>query len=236
MGFFDFFRKPDGPQGGSSNKEDFPAPEDEQLQEEVLQLIKEEITFGFKNEEEIVEAIWAAGFENEEQLDEQWLRTLISTHYAAYQLESRLWTRPTDFDKLAHVFDELNRAGIIALHQAGYTKQDGISDVREVVQALKAKNIEPLGFCFYHTQDLQRAIHPDIRNLFLAFDDIAQDDGKAVALGKRIVEKLHAQGLKTAWDGTVDQRIELKNVDWKKLPDGQDWGMNRALKQLCEAT
>ena len=68
--------------------------------------------------------------------------------------------------------------------------------------------------------------------MFLAFDDIRQDDENAVLVGKKIVAKLNEHGLKTEWNGTVDQRIEIKDIRWQKAPDGQDWGLERAIRLL----
>ena len=213
-------------------KKQFATPTDENLKNEVLEFIKQEVRFGFDNQEDILESVWSAGFENEDQLNEGWLKQVIAEHYNQQQTESKKWTNPTDFDKLAKVFDELNQEKIIALHKAGYTKQDGYSDVSEVVDLLKAKNIVPLGYCFYHTQDLERAVDPASKNLFLAFDDISQDDEKAILIGQTIVSKLKNNGFAVEWNGTIDQRIEIKNISWQKIPDEQPWGIARAIKYL----
>ena len=205
---------------------------DNELKNEIIAYIQQEVHFGFNSEAEILQSTWDYGIEDEDQLDERWLRQVIAGYYDRHQEESKNWKRPTDFDRLAKVFDELNSEGIIALHKAGYTKQDGYSDVGEVIQMLSRSSIKPLGYCFYHTQDLERAIDPEIQNLFLAFDDIRQDDENALLVGRKIVAKLNENGLKTEWDGTIDQRIEIKNIYWQKVPDGEDWGMERAVRQL----
>ena len=207
-------------------------PKDIELKNEVLEFIKQEVKFGFDNEEDILEAVWAAGFENEDQLNEEWLKQVISEHYNVYRSESKKWTKPTDFDKLAKVFDELNQEKVIALHKAGYTKQDGYSDVGEVINLLKAKNIVPLGYCFYHTQDLERAIESTSKNLFLAFDDINQNTEKAILLGQKIATKLRNNGFTVEWNETIEQRIEIKNILWQKIPDGQPWGITRTIEYL----
>lgn len=232
MGFFDFFKR---------NKEQVDAkqspvpsvtePADSELKNELIAYIQQEVHFGFDSETEILQSAWDYGIEDEDQLDEHWLRQVIGEYYRRHQEESKGWSRPTDFDRLAKAFDELNSEGIIALHKAGYTKQDGYSDVGEVIHMLDSP-IKPLGYCFYHTQDLERAIDPEIQNLFLAFDDIRQDDEHALLVGRKIVAKLNENGLKTEWDGTIDQRIEIKNIYWQKVPDGQDWGMERAVRHL----
>lgn len=230
MGFFDFFK---GNKSELRHTEAVNAsePENEDLKQDVIDLIRQEVLFGFADEAEILEATWDLEADYGETLNEEWLKQTIADYYTAYQEESRRWKQPTDFDRLARAFDMLNREKIIALHKAGYTKQDGYSDVSEVISMLSS-SIKPAGYCFYHTQDLERAIDPTIRNLFLAFDSIPQNDEQAVLIGNKIVATLHENGLKTAWDGTVDQRIEIKDICWQKVPDGEDWSMERAVELL----
>lgn len=231
MGLFDFLKKHNSKPKEESNIH-LNESEDTELKSEVLEFVKQEVKFGFNNEEDILEAVWTAGFENEDQLNEEWLKQIISEHYNSYQSESKKWTKPTDFDKLAKVFDELNQEKVIALHKAGYTKQDGYSDVGEVVHLLKAGNIVPLGYCFYHTQDLEGAVEPTSKNLFLAFDDINQNTEKAILLGQKIVAKLKDNGFTVEWNETIEQRIEIKDISWQKIPDGQPWGITRAMEYL----
>lgn len=230
MGFLDFL-KGDKSDSGQKNALSSKEPTNKELKQDVIDLIRQEVLFGFDNEAEILEATWDLEADYGEKLDGEWVRHMIAEYYNTRQAETNQWEKPTDFDRLAKSFDELNRAKIIALHKAGYTKQDGYSDVGEVRGHLQP-GIEPIGYCFYHMQDLERAIDPEIRNLFLAFDDIGQDDEKAVWVGKKIVATLNKNGLKTEWNGTVDQRIEIKDIRWQKVPDGQDWGMERAIALL----
>lgn len=231
MGLFDFFKK-NNPKSSTENSFQSLEPTDKELKNEVIEFVKQEVKFGFYNQDDILEAIWTVGFENEDQLNEEWLKSVIAEHYNHYQTESKKWTKPTDFDKLAKIFDELNQEKIIALHKAGYTKQEGYSDVREVVDLLKAKNITPIGYCFYHTQDLERAVKPTSKNLFLAFDDINQNTDKAILLGQKIVTKFKENGFTVEWNETIEQRIEVKNISWQKVPDGQPWGITRTIEYL----
>lgn len=224
MGIFDLFKK--------KNTLQFTEPTDNELKNEVLEFIKREVQFGFDNQADILESVWDAGFEDEDELHENWLKQVIAEHYNHHQTESKKWTMPTDFDKLAKVFDELNQEKIIALHKAGYTKQDGYSDVGEVVDLLSTKNIVPLGYCFYHTQDLERAIEPTSKNLLLAFDDINENDENAIVIGQKITKKLNDNGFTVEWNGTVEERIEIKNISWQKIPDEQPWGIARAIEYL----
>lgn len=42
--------------------------------------------------------------------------------------------------------------------------------------------------------------------------------------------------LETAWDKTDDQRIEIKDLNWQKIPDGQSWGITRAVDFLNQSS
>ena len=217
-------------------KKQFAEPTNENLKSEVLEFIKQQVKFGFENQAKILETI-SDVFYGESELNEDWLKQVISEHYDHYQTESKKWTKPTDFDTLAKVFDELNQEKIIALHNAGYTRQDGYSDVGEVFYLLKAKNIVPFGYCFYHTQDLERAVDPANKYLFLAFGDINQNkinqnNEQGILTGQKIVSKLKENGFAVEWNGTLEQRIKIKNITWQKIPDGQSWGIARAIEYL----
>ena len=63
-----------------------------------------------------------------------------------------------NFARLRSVFDALNREHIIAIHFAGYTLDDGFDEVGTVFQFMKENDIPRRGYCFYHQQDIERAM------------------------------------------------------------------------------
>ncbi|WP_217605708.1 hypothetical protein [Chitinophaga sp. GbtcB8] len=77
--------------------------------------------------------------------------------------------------------DTWNSSGIIALHNAGYTRQDGESDCGHIYSELKAEGITTRGYCFYHTQDLERVIEG--HELYVAFGTFEADSGAVAAIG-----------------------------------------------------
>jgi len=81
-------------------------------------------------------------------------------------------------------------------------------------------------------QDLERAISPSSKNLFLAFDDIHQNTENAILIGQKIVKKLLEKGFTVEWNETIEQRIEIKNINWQKVPNNQSWGITRAMEYL----
>jgi hypothetical protein len=203
----------------------------QETKDEALEQLELDIKFGFENEDELFGSIRDM-FYDEEDFDEEWLRHTISEKYNLRQQESLTWVKPTDFDRLAKAFDQLTQEKIICLHKAGYTKQDSISDCMETIERLNDRGINVIGFCYYHSQDLERVIDKDQRNLYVGFDSSKEDDKEALQVAQRIVATLKANNFEVNWPGTIDQRIEIKNINWQKVPDNEDWGANRVIRIL----
>ena len=203
----------------------------EEIKQEALEQLVYDIKFGFENEEALFDGIRDM-FYDEEDFDEDWLRQTIAEKYSAHQRESASWKHPTDFERLANAFDELIKEGIICLHKAGYTRSDGEEDCMEVIEKLKQSGIQVRGFCYYHTQDLMRAVDPESCNLWLGFGSSTHNDGEAIVVAKDIIQKLNEHGFETSWAGTVDQRIKIRHIDWKKIPDDQNWRGERVMQIL----
>jgi len=203
----------------------------EEIKQEALDQIELDVKFGFENEEQLFDSIRDM-FYQEEDFDEDWLRQTISDKFQQHQSESVNWKHPTDFERLAEVFDELIREKIVCLHNAGYTKSDGEGDCLQTIERLDELGIKSTGFCYYHSQDLGRAVDPEIQNLYLRFDSPTRDDSEALIVANKIVDKMKKNGFDVAWTGTVDQSIEVKNFIWQKVPDDQAWGEERVIQIL----
>jgi len=203
----------------------------EEIKQEALEQIELDVKFGFENEKQLFDSIRDM-FDQEEDFDEDWLRQTISDKFQQHQSESVNWKHPTDFERLAAVFDELIREKIVCLHNAGYTKSDGEGDCLQTIERLSEFGIKSTGFCYYHSQDLGRAIDPEIQNLYLRFDSATRDDREALTVANKIVDKMKKNGFEVAWTGTVHQSIEVKNFNWQKVPDNQDWGEERVIQVL----
>jgi hypothetical protein len=205
----------------------------EEIKQEAIDQLELDIKFGFENEEELFESIREM-FYNESEFDESWLREKISEQYSKHQIESQHWGHPTDFERLAKTFDELITEKIVCLHNAGFTRSDGEGDCMETIERLEELGIKAIGFCYYHSQDLGRAVDPESRNLYLGFNSVVENDNEAILIANRIIQKLKKNGFDVDWSGTVDQRIEIKDMDWKKIPDDQDWGIERVVQILSK--
>lgn len=135
-----------------------------------------------------------------------------------------------NYVRLRNVFDILNREGIIAIHFAGYNLDDGFEEVDVVFQFMKSNKIPRRGYCFYHQQDIERAMDESIQSLFLAFHSMNDDEEIALEVGERINELLFENGFEVEWDHSVNSRIKIKNFLWDKVYDGEDYGADRAIR------
>jgi hypothetical protein len=205
------------------------------IKEEALEQLELEIKFGFDDAEMLFERIREM-FDDEEDFDEEWLEATIAEKLGEHQQASLTWSRPTDFEKIARAFDELIAQKIVCLHKAGYTRQDGEGDCMEVIEYLKDQGVKAIGYCYYHEQDLARVVEPEGGGLFLGYDSPAQNDEDALVVANKIAEAIKKQGFEVEWNGTVDQRIMVKNVRWQKVPDGEEWGAERVVSALVKTT
>ena len=145
-------------------------------------------------------------------VDKAAMRKVLNAEFAAKAAAEKTWPKETDCDRLDRAFDELHRAGICALHNAGYTQSDGHSDVAEVLHEEGREKFR--GFCFYHGQDLERAVNGS--GLLIAFGDLDEVEADMIAVGHAVVAALTKHGFKTEWDGTPKRRIDITNIDWKR--------------------
>ena len=207
---------------------------DNDLKAEVLEELKKEIQFGFYNSEELLESISEMFYEVED-FDTDWLNREISARLENHKTKSLTWEKPTDFEKLVKAFDELIEVGIVSLHKAGYTRQDGEGDCIEIIDELQALGIKVMGYCYYHTQDLERAIG-DEKMLFVGYDSYNHNDELATEVAEKIVKVLNQHGLNARWNGSLNSRIEIQDIDWKKTADTVDYNYERIFEIMKRKT
>ncbi|AUC15795.1 hypothetical protein BTO06_11825 [Tenacibaculum sp. SZ-18] len=200
----------------------------QEIKDEAIEQLEKDILFGFENADDLLETI-SEMFYDEENFDEDWLKQEIQERLHKHKSESLNWEKPTDFDKLVKTFDELNKEKIVSLHKAGYTRQDGEEDCAEIIDELNSIGVKAKGYCFYHTQDLERAIGTE-KNLFLAYDSYNREDELAKEVAYKIIEVLDKNGFKTKWNGSLKTRIEISDIDWKKTVDNIDYNYKRVFE------
>ncbi len=163
--------------------------------------------------------------------------------------EEKKWSHRTMNDALDSAFDALDRAGIVAVQNAGGTQTLGWAAVNEEIAKRESKNKKVLGATFYHSQDLERAVSGE--GLWLTFGARDGSDTAARAVAEKVMQALEAEGLACMWDGDAGSRIRVTAFAWQKrrttkaprrLPsvpwrtfaheDGREWriaGLNNAV-------
>ena len=200
----------------------------QEIKDEAIEQVEKDILFGFENADDLLESI-SEMFYDEDDFDEEWLKHEIDSRLKKHKADSLKWEKPTDFDRLVKAFDELNKNKIVSLHRAGYTKSDGESDCSEIIDELKELGINAKGYCYYHTQDLERAIGEE-KMLFIGFDSYNRNDELAKEVAEKIISVLADNGFNTKWNGSIDTRIEILNINWKKTVDNIDYNYGRVFE------
>lgn len=177
--------------------------------EYILNAIKHWVWSGFYGPDEVQEMIADI---LEEDADESMLRDAVGQEFAAKSAAEVSWPDRTDCDRLDIAFAALNRSGIIVLANAGYTMSDGIDDVGEVLRAKERSKVK--GYCFYHGQDVERAI--DGGGLMIAFGDLDGDKLKKVEIGNIVRGMLESQGFKVDWNGDSETRLHIPQFEWQR--------------------
>ncbi|CAD0005293.1 DUF6891 domain-containing protein [Flavobacterium salmonis] len=188
----------------------------------IYESIFNQVRMGFLSIDEIKENIIEEIEDNEfeDEISEDWAFEKIDQEYQKLLLESKQWKTPTDTEKLIKAFDELADENIIALHNAGYTTSDGEYEVVEVERELQENEVESDGYCFYHEQDLARAIDIENPGLYIAFQKVDNsDDAITIEVGKRIAEVLIDNDFKIIWNGSARSKIEIPGFRWQKIFD-----------------
>jgi uncharacterized protein DUF6891 len=147
----------------------------------------------------------------EEERDEERGLALAAAEYREKEEDEAVWPQQTDCDRLDVAFEDLWAQGVVALHNAGYTMSDGLDDVAEA--AAEQGDANHWGYCFYHGQDVERAVASG--DLMLAFGDLNPDDRRKAEAGRVVLAALRSKGLAASWDGDAEKRIQV-SLQWKR--------------------
>lgn len=189
-------------------------------QEFIFDSIYTQVRSGFHSVDDIKDYITEEIEDNgvEDEVSQEWAFEQINDVYEELKSESTSWNAPTQTNHLIAAFDELAENKIIALHYAGYTNEDAEFEVSEVERALRDNNEKSVGYCFYHGQDLERAVRGE--GMYISFqkiDNVSDVVSKEVA--KQIVEILEKHTLEVDWNGKSSSRIFLPNFKWERVYD-----------------
>lgn len=125
------------------------------------------------------------------------------------------WNEPNLNDAIDSAFEELEVKGIVASQGVGHTMADGWSDVNE--RASRRRPV-PRGAVFYHGQDLERGVRGE--GVMLTFGAYESDDAKqeaaSLAIAREVRETLARHGVRTEWNGDVNERLLIPPFEWCK--------------------
>lgn len=189
------------------------------LNSEVLSEIQTLVHGGFEKRDRIIEIVCEELYEPGD-LDSIEVESAVDDALIALEKAQADWPAITDCDKLDHAFSALEKLGIIALQNAGNTQSDGYEDVQAACADRKATSSIG-GYCFYHGQDLDRAVNGG--GLYLAFGPIdpEKEESEGPGVGATVVAELARAGLATQWDGSFNKRILVPAIDWKRRRHGR---------------
>lgn len=140
------------------------------------------------------------------------VRKAITAAVHVLSEDAETWPEKTDNDRLQEAFQHLNNAGIRAVENHGYEASDCGELYREIQGDPQWR-----GYCFYHKQDLVRAVlDGDLALRFSAAIDKPTDEDNR-GIGRTIVDALHAYGLQPEWDGDP-RKIILVRLKWQRRP------------------
>ena len=168
---------------------------------------------GYEAPERLVEILTEEMYEPGE-LDEDEVQAFVDQCVALLERSKAGWPTVTDCDRLDRAFDQMVMQGVMGLQNAGQTQSDGYQDVQEALRGREDVHLF-IGYCFFHGQDLERAVRGG--GLHLAFGplDPQLEASLGLEVGQRVVRALAAAGLHAKWDGTFSQRIFIPQFDLK---------------------
>ena len=177
--------------------------------EYILGLIKTHVWSGFYSEADVYRMIEDV---LDEDADEALLRAAVLPEFRRKRQAEAAWPAMTDCDRLDDAFAELNGGGVIALHNTGMTMSDGRDEVGQALHERGRSGIK--GYCFYHGQDLERAVNGS--GLLIAFGDLDAITEQKKAIGEQVKACLERHGFEVEWDGDPEERLAIPRLDWKR--------------------
>jgi bifunctional non-homologous end joining protein LigD len=116
--------------------------------------------------------------------------------------------------KIDAAFDRLGQVGIVTLHDAGNTQEEGFADAAQLFNERGGSEAGLAGVCFYTRQDLNRAKRSS--DLPLGFWGGPSGESQPTRrVGQLIVEAFGDVGLPVTWSGSEHVRpvVDLRMVE-----------------------
>ena len=187
-------------QGGYSGKE--------KLRREEIEEARQLVWSGFLDRKEIQGRTYLSSPFSKK--DRKAFKEMLKKEFVEKAEAEKEWPQETDNDRLDKVFKELNAKNIIALQNAGYTSSDAMDDINEVYVERGGEESGTIGHCFYHQQDMERAVKTG--QLWLGYGSIVESDE---AIAQTIIAALEKNKFVVEWDGNPETRI-LVTLNWQR--------------------
>ncbi|MCQ2971121.1 hypothetical protein SAMN05216439_1860 [Methanobrevibacter gottschalkii] len=124
-----------------------------------------------------------------------------------------------NFSKLENAFTNLASEKIVAIHNCGYDISEGVNDAFELYVHLHNNKFSVEGFCFYTFEDIEESICEC--KLKITFGDFENNEEMALKIGKIVFKYLKEENFNIAWDGTINNQIEIYPFKWDKSYDSE---------------
>lgn len=138
--------------------------------------------------------------------------TLVLQVWAERLDQQSTWSDQGDYDRLSAAFAELEDRGIVGRMNFTCCQTCGHAEIDD------ERSPGSRGYTFFHSQDAD-LLAPGSSDLFLAYGSFGSDSDESI--GEEVTSVLRSHGLTVEWSGSVEQRIEVRGLDWRKrLPTG----------------
>jgi hypothetical protein len=187
---------------------------DPEVLAETETLIRLHVWSGFFDPGQVAELINEHSMYEPEEIDQEWLLGQIDAESRRKAVDELTWPSVTDCDRLDQVFERLNASGVLALQNYGWTLASGLWAVESIYAEAGAERSPYVGYCFYHGQDVARAM--DSGELMLAFGALPDPEADSAYIGSRTQTFLREAGFVVEWDGSTLSRLLIREIRWQR--------------------
>jgi hypothetical protein len=143
---------------------------------------------------------------------------MVDQAISAQLIAQNSWPETTDCDLLDAAFAKLERSGIVARQNFACCQNCGFAEIGAEIEDVIETGIVVRGMTFFHQQDTESAVAG--HGVYLSYG-AWQDQCDAALIAREVVATLNREGLKTKWDGTTAQRIEVL-LNWQRRFPGEE--------------
>ena len=169
---------------------------------------------GFYVADEVMEMVLEHCFLEDVAVNADSLHRAVRGEFAHKLKEQEAWPALTDCDRLDQAFAALNRQGVIGLHNVGFSESEGLQEIHSVYVERGGQALGVRGYCFYHAEDVERAVAG--LGLYLSYGASDANIQRGVEMGATICASLCKAGLVVHWDGEIGKRLHLLPLAWQR--------------------